>query len=200
LNAKLSTDEKKQRILNVIRKLLGEKGFSGTTISQVAAEAGISRGLLHYYYKNKEEMLAHVIRANMKMSIDMIERVFNQAKSADQLAAEFVSVLRYVIENDPDFFKVFFESWAIGRQSPVISEELQSLYGRFRKELQDGLEQAVADKIISPRLPIDGLAALITGIIDGMGLQLATEAVLAENQVVWDTTEQGIAALLKGSF
>lgn len=193
-------NEKKQRILNVIRKLLGEKGFAGTTISQVAAEAGISRGLLHYYYKNKEEMLAHVIRANMEMSIGLIKRIFDQAESADQLASEFVSVLRYVIENDPDFFKVFFESWAIGRQSPVISEELQSLYGRFRKELQDGLEQTVADKIISPGLPIDGLAALITGIIDGMGLQLATEAVLAENQVVWDTTEKGIAALLKGSF
>lgn len=200
MNAQLSLDEKKQHVLNVIRKLLGEKGFSRTTISQVAAEAGISRGLLHYYYKNKEEMLAHVIRANMEMSIDLIESIFNKGKSADQLASEIINLLRHVIENDPDFFKVFFESWAIGRQSPIIAEELQSLYSRFRKGLQKGLEQAMAQQLISPRLPIDGLVALITGIIDGMGLQFATEAALVENQEVWETTKRGIAALLKGSF
>ncbi len=200
MNAQLSLDEKKQRILAVIRKLLAERGFSGTTISQVAKEAGISRGLLHYYYKNKDEMLAHVIRANMEMSIEMIEHILNRARSADELSSEMVNMLQHVIKNDPDFFKVFFESWAIGRQSPIIAEELQALYGRFRKAMQKGLMRAKVQKIISPTLPVDGLAALITGIIDGMGLQFATEAALAENKAFWDATRLGIAGLLKGSF
>ena len=200
MSAQRSSDEKKQHILKTIRKLLADKGFAGTTISQVAQEAGISRGLLHYYYKNKEDMLAHVIRANMEMSIEMIGGIFYQAKSADQLASKIVKLLRDVIENDPDFFKVFFLSWAIGRQNRIIARELQSLYGRFRKAVEKGLKHAQAQKMITPRLPIAGLAALITGIIDGMGLQFATETALAEHADFWTATERGILVLLEGKY
>jgi len=61
------SDEKSRRILAAVRSILAQKGYAGTTINLVAAEANVSRGLLHYYFKNKEEMLATVIKENMQI-------------------------------------------------------------------------------------------------------------------------------------
>ena len=57
MTARKASDEKAKLILQAAGKVLMRQGYARTTIKEVAAEAGVSRGLLHYYFKNKEEML-----------------------------------------------------------------------------------------------------------------------------------------------
>ncbi|MCG8551984.1 MAG: TetR/AcrR family transcriptional regulator [Desulfobacterales bacterium] len=189
-------EEKAKRILTAVRKILAQKGYMGTTVNQVAQEAGVSRGLLHYYFKNKDEMLARAIKENMDLSIRMIRRVFAQYHDPQGISKGIVDLLRNVMETDPDFLGLFFEGFAVARNSPVVQAELAGLYGQFRKALEQGLGKAKADGIISPALPVNALAAIITGLIDGIGLQLLTEPDLNGNQVIWDSIETGIADLL----
>ena len=61
--ARSRSDEKTQAILKAAGACLGERGYAATTIAEIAAQAGVSRGLLHYYFKSKEELLAQVVRA-----------------------------------------------------------------------------------------------------------------------------------------
>lgn len=44
------------RLLNVAKRLFLEKGFSGTSISQIAEEAKISKALIYHYFENKEDL------------------------------------------------------------------------------------------------------------------------------------------------
>lgn len=189
-------EEKAKRILAAVRKILAQKGYMGTTVNQVAQEAGVSRGLLHYYFKNKDEMLARAIKENMDLSIFMITRVFEQHETPQGYARGIVDLLRNVMETDPDFLGLFFEGFAVARNSPVVQAELAGLYGQFRKALEQGLQKANDAGTISPALPIDALAAIITGLVDGMGLQLMTEPDLNGNRVIWDSIEIGITDLL----
>ncbi len=198
MSPKTATDPKAQKILTAVRTLLAKKGYMRTTISLVAEEAGVSRGLLHYYFKNKDEMLATVIKENMEISILMIQSVFTRHKTARGYASGITKILQDVMEKDPDFFHLFFEGLAVARHSSIVHQELVNLYGRFRVALEGCLENAVAQKAISPELPITALAAIITGIIDGMGLQLLTEPDLCSNQLVWEGIEMAIVDLLTG--
>jgi AcrR family transcriptional regulator len=50
--------EKAQRIVEAMRTSVGLRGTTGSTFDHVAREAGVSRGLLHYYFGTKERMLA----------------------------------------------------------------------------------------------------------------------------------------------
>ncbi len=193
------SNEKTERILKAVRSILAQNGYGGTTIALVAKEAKVSRGLLHYYFKNKEEMLARVLRANMDLSVALIGKVFDQTQTAKTLSKHLTETLRHVIRQDPDFFNLFFEGVAVARQSPVVLEELESLYGRFRKALEKGLNGMATKGKINPSLPMEGLATLITGMLDGMGLQLVTEPELADDPVVWETLEQGLYRLLEES-
>ncbi len=46
----------KVNILLAAERVFGEKGFKGTTIREVAKQAGTTNSLIFYYFKNKAEM------------------------------------------------------------------------------------------------------------------------------------------------
>ena len=189
-------DPKDGIILSAVRTILARHGYMGTTISLVSKEAGVSRGLLHYYFKNKDEMLARVIKENMEISIAMIASVFDHHKTPEGYAKGIVDLLRGIMGKDPDFLSLFFEGFAVARHSEIVNRELAALYVDFREALETCLQRAIDQKSITPALPVEALAAIITGIIDGMGLQLLTEPELCRNTIIWEGIETAIIDLL----
>ncbi len=193
-----ASEEKAKKILAVVKTLLAQKGFAGTTISLVAERAEVSRGLLHYYFKNKEDMLARVIQENMETSAELVKAIFAMCDSVESLAREFSAALKSILEHDPDLFNLLFEGWSVAHQSEMVNERLQTCYGMFRQAIEQGLQGAVNRGIISTDLSISGLATVLTGLVDGLGLQMITEPELIKNEDIWTTTEKSIQLLLKG--
>jgi AcrR family transcriptional regulator len=189
-------DIKARRILYAVRGVLAQNGYAGTTIKLVAARAGVSRGLLHYYFASKEDMLIRVIRDNMAASVAMITDIFQRAASVEDIADGLTAALRGVLTTDPDFFNLFLEAWSVARVNPQVDARLREHYDDFRSTVGDGLASAVRRGIITPRVPLPGLAAVITGIIDGYGLQVVTEPALAQDNVIWEAAAQTIRGLL----
>jgi AcrR family transcriptional regulator len=191
-------DDKVQQILVAARQVLAREGYSATTIRQVAAEAGVSRGLLHYYFANKEELLARVVRSNVETSQELVAAMFASCTTAGDLAAGLCGALRTMLRRSPEFFNLFFESWALARQSPIVAEELQQLYRHFREAMATGLAELAARAVIAPAVPIDGLAAVVTAVVDGLGLQLITEPELIDDPAIWQATERILLQMMGG--
>jgi AcrR family transcriptional regulator len=103
-------EDRRQRILTVAQRLLARNGARGTTLGQIAEEAGVSpAGLLHHF-TSKEQLLHAVLdardaddEANADLSgdiIEQLERVTERFRRAPDLIGTF-SVLR--MENlDPE--------------------------------------------------------------------------------------------------
>ena len=190
------SDHKTLQIIAAARTVLARQGFAGTTISLVAGEAGVSRGLLHYYFKNKEELLARVIQENMATSISKIKEILVASDSTQDFAHKLVEALRTTFKTDPDFFNLFFEAYAVARYSSAMEVELQALYGQFRQAIKAGLEDATERSALSPTLPLNSLAVVLTSLIDGLGLQLITDTALFDDEELWSTTVRTIELLL----
>ncbi len=190
------TDAKTRQILKAARTILARRGYAGTTVSLVAAEAGVSRGLLHYYFKNKEDMLARVIDENMAASVILVEDLLARSRNATEIADRLVEALQQLFKIDPDFFSLFFEAEAAARQSPALEAQLQTLYGNFRRAVQKGLQAAIDRGDIAPPIPATGLSAILTSIIDGLGLQLITETDLVDDRQIWDAAHKSVCLLL----
>ena len=60
-----------QRILEAAKTVFHRKGFEGTRMQEIADEAGINKALLHYYYRNKENLFNAVFK-------DAFEGLFNR--------------------------------------------------------------------------------------------------------------------------
>jgi AcrR family transcriptional regulator len=198
MSSESGSDRRSREILRAACTCLSERGYAATTISEIAAEAGVSRGLLHYYFKNKEELLAEAVRVNGEASLRLIKEIFAQSQSVSDLASGLTRILRSMITGDPTFPNLGLECWAVSRESQVIADELRRLYDQARGEFQRGLGDAVQRGVIDPGIPLGGLAALLVGVTDGLALQFLLKPELASEERTWKAVEMAASALLRG--
>jgi AcrR family transcriptional regulator len=83
----ISTEE---NILNVAREVFMRNGFNGTTMQQIADEAGINKSLLHYYYRSKEKLFGQIFAEVFSQFIPELGKIFMTDKSLEEKIRAFV--------------------------------------------------------------------------------------------------------------
>src|SRR2546430_16941459 len=73
--------DKAKRIVQAMRTSVGRRGAAASTFDHVAQEAGVSRGLLHYYFGSKERLLVEVVRHDSDIRIRILEERLSEAGS-----------------------------------------------------------------------------------------------------------------------
>ncbi|MEJ2184446.1 MAG: TetR/AcrR family transcriptional regulator [Gemmatimonadota bacterium] len=195
--AKKRTD-KAERILEAAARVLAREGYGGATVAVVAAEAGVSRGLLHYYFENKEDMVARVLRRNVGRTTALLRSIAASAATPAVFASALTGALRRVAEDEPALFTVLAEALSASRRSVLIGRELTELHGHFTAAFEEAF-RAWADQGHMPRRPsFRGLAVVLTALVDGLGLDLVAVKGLAREDDVWRTFEQALVHILTG--
>src|SRR5262245_18954559 len=90
---KLDSD-KAQRIIAAMRSSVGRRGAAGSTFDHVAAEAGVSRGLQHYYFGSKEKLLAEGVRQDCEIRLERLDNGLRGAHSIDAILDVLVIEVR----------------------------------------------------------------------------------------------------------
>ena len=167
--------EKAQRIIAAMRASVGTRGAAGSTFDHVARDAGVSRGLLHYYFGSKERLLVEVVRHDCEIRINAMEEELAQADSVDAIVDALVRQLRDFVQDEAGGQAVIYEMLSASRHSEEIRAELAELYRRWREHLARSLEQKEGEGVV--RLEGDGqsVAAVLFALGDGLGMQLISD-------------------------
>lgn len=73
-----------REILEAARKIFIKKGKSGTTMQEIADEAGVNKALIHYYYRNKETLFQKIYEEALRDLGDSVYHVSIQAKDSKE--------------------------------------------------------------------------------------------------------------------
>lgn len=165
--------ERAQRILTAMRTSVGTRGAAGSTFDHVAREAGVSRGLLHYYFGSKEQLLVEVVRRDCDTRIAVLEQRFADADSAEAIVEVLLSQLRALLQDESQ--SVVYEVLSASRRSDYIRDELAEVYNRWREHLADVLREKERAGVIKPRADAAAVAAVVLALGDGFGLQLVSD-------------------------
>src|SRR4029078_13147310 len=99
-----------------MRTSAAPRGVAGSTFDHVAKQAGVSRGLLHYYFGTKERLLAEVGRHDSDLRISELEEQLGGARSADDFVALLRTSLERMLADDPEFVTLVFELFTLSRR------------------------------------------------------------------------------------
>jgi AcrR family transcriptional regulator len=167
--------EKVERIVEAMRWCVAERGISGATFEHVSRQAGVSRGLLHYYFGTKERLLIETLRSDAETRIAMLDAPLARAKTVDQVIEVLVAGAESVLETDPGFYVILYELFAAGRQNAEIREELAELYESNRRHLAEILRRKEAEGVLKLRLDADAVVTYMFAAADGGALQRLTD-------------------------
>src|SRR5437764_7941902 len=91
--------DKAQRIVDAMRASVGSRGAAGATFDHVAREAGVSRGLLHYYFGTKERLLVEVVRRDTEIRMAALDEALADAHTADDFIDALVRSLEDLVQH-----------------------------------------------------------------------------------------------------
>ena len=167
--------DKAKRIVEAMRASVGARGAAGSTFDIVAREAGVSRGLLHYYFGSKERLLVEVVRRDCDERIAALEQWLAGAGSVDEIVEALVLSLESFVQGEPGAQAVLYEMVSASRHSEEIRVELAELYRRWRDLLAGALRDKERAGIVKLRGDADAVASVLFALGDGIGLQLGAD-------------------------
>ena len=146
-----------ERALVAAQRLFAERGLHGTTVRDIASEAGVSHALVHRYLGSKEDILVAVIKRN---ATPVLER----ARSAATAREAALSMFRELRTASPDYLKLLarvimedvpFE--AAGHDFPALRQLVEIT------ERQAASDPDKARELPEPRVLVAAVVALAIG-------------------------------------
>ena len=167
--------DKAQRIVDAMRASVALRGVAGSTFDHVAREAGVSRGLLHYYFGSKERLLAEVVKRDTDLRMAMLDEQLAAASSADDFIAMLRRSLEAMLRDDTEFLTLSFEVFTLSRRNPEIASEYGELIRRTRRNVAAVLAAKHAEGVLELRADPEAIAEIIFGLGDGLALRILAE-------------------------
>ena len=158
-----------------MRASVGARGAAGSTFDVVAREAGVSRGLLHYYFGSKERLMVEVVRRDCDTFVAELEASLEKAATVDEIIASLVQTLDAFVKGEPGTQAVIYEMLSASHHSEEIRAEMAELYRTWRHHLASALRHKEQEGVIKLAGDPESVASLIFAIGDGLGLQLISD-------------------------
>lgn len=106
LSKKERAEESKRELLAAAYRLFLENGYSKTGMRQIAAEAGVSHGLITYYFKNKREVAIELMKQKMDQFSAAVHRYVDWEQDPILYSA-VLERLTYTVFSTPIFFEFY---------------------------------------------------------------------------------------------
>jgi AcrR family transcriptional regulator len=173
--ARSLSGEKAQRIVEAMRSSVARRGTAGSTFDHVSREAGVSRGLLHYYFGTKEQLLVEAVRRDCELRMEILERQLSTAQTADDFIDLMALNLQRTVRDDPDFVTLVFELFTLSRRNAEIAGAYAELMRRTREHVAEMLAAAQREGVLHLHAGPEAVAEILFSLGDGFALRMLAE-------------------------
>ncbi|MGZ5353985.1 MAG: TetR/AcrR family transcriptional regulator, partial [Actinomycetota bacterium] len=173
-NAK-PTKDRHQEILGAAARVITERGLAETRISDIAEEAGVSPGLILYYFDSKDRLLAEALTfANDQFYLRTSREIRRMPSAVDQLRRLVdLSVPGYLPEYGRlDEWALWIEVWVRALRDPEMAKDREVLDERWRAQLADIVRAGKDSGEFRTATDVDDLALRLASLIDGLAIQV----------------------------
>jgi AcrR family transcriptional regulator len=165
--------DRKEQILKAALRIAARDGLKGLTIRSVAAEAGLSSGLVLFHFSSKDALLSAALEVLLETTavLKVGHNIARIPPSLDRLLA----LLRQEMERlarDPWRIRLFFEYWVLGTRHPVIRRRIRAQLAAYRRAflpLAAGVLAAEPERFAG--VTAQGLATVSVGLVKGCAFQ-----------------------------
>jgi AcrR family transcriptional regulator len=163
-------EKRKKQITAATYKVVSRKGYYNFTIRDIAKEAGLSTGLVHYYFKDKEELLITLLKfMNNNLRDRLIKELSVKADPREKLNI-FIDQAFGLLQREKDYFHVLIDFWTQINHNERIKKANTKLYESYRVEIARILDEGISGGIF-PDMDTHYVSAIIISVVQGLIIQ-----------------------------
>jgi AcrR family transcriptional regulator len=182
--------DKAARIVEAMRASVAARGIAGSTFDHVAREAGVSRGLLHYYFGTKERLLIEVVRRESEVRLERIEEAIEASDDAEDVLEALVRAFEDYLGEGASAPVMLYEMLTLAQRNDEIATELANLGRLTRSHMSDALARKRETGVLALRVDPELAALFLFALADGVMFRRLSEPELDIRPLI----EQAVAA------
>mgnify|MGYP000019298914 CR=1 FL=1 len=166
-DARASYANRRQEITDAAIRVFNRMGYKGASVSAVAAELGIDRATLYYYYSSKEQMFDEIVRSVLETNDELARRIAESAISPTRKMRELVTaMMQSYAENYPLLYIYIREDLTqVSGKRTSWSDQMRALNRSIENSVVVIIEQGFADgsfrKVGSARTVAYGILGML---------------------------------------
>lgn len=169
------------RLLSAATRLFAEKGFDRTSVQEIVAAAGVTKGAMYHYFGAKDDLLSEIYGRVLRLQTEQLEKVAaTEAPVAERVHRAAVDVVVSTIENLDDT-KIFLQS--VHQLSPDRSKAVRAERRRYHERFRSLIEEGRRAGVFRADQPADIVVDFFFGAVHHLGAWYRASGKLSARQV-----------------
>ncbi len=128
--------ERRTQIIESATRVFSRQGFANTRMDDVANEAGLSKGLLYWYFKSKEEIIIAIADLLFGVEFRKMHNLSVEGKTARACLEEFLEIFVDDLRGMLTVAPVIYEFYALAFRNATVRRVMQEFLQRFVSALE----------------------------------------------------------------
>ena len=161
-----------KRILWVAERLFLEKGFNGTSTTEIAKTVGCNQTLIHYYFRTKEKLFWDVFSPKVEQVVEYLDAPLDESVDFMERIGNVVDFYFGMLELDARLAPFIVNElimnpgrWAKFRDRYLRSESRSSAFDRFENMVEDEIRSGRIRRIKAIDLLLNIMSLTISAFI-----------------------------------
>jgi TetR/AcrR family transcriptional regulator, transcriptional repressor of aconitase len=157
-------ESRREQILDGARRAFARHGYEGATVVRLEEEIGLSRGAIFNYYPNKWELFYALAQEDQHRAGEL------------RLEHGLAAVLRWVVEQSPEWIGVYLEIHRVLRTNPELRSRWEQRNPELDRRLRARVEQQQRRGELRADVGVDDIEGFLGLIVDGLVLNASAGA------------------------
>ncbi|KAM9863762.1 HTH-type transcriptional regulator BetI [Leucobacter sp. BZR 635] len=163
-------DERRPQIMAATRRVMVQRGVAMLRVADVAREAGVSPGIVHYYFESKDDLIRETFEDNFSSSFERRSVLWKEDLAADKKLGKLLQSYVPVDEATRESWHVWLELWVGALQDEKLRQLNETAYGEWRRLILDVIDQGVDEGVFVAE-GLDAKVNQLLAMIDGLAVQ-----------------------------
>ncbi len=161
---------RRNQLTHAAYKVVSRKGYYNFTVRDIAKEAGLSTGLVHYYFKNKDDLLVSVLRVMNENLRSYLAKALEQIEDPKEKIIIFMDEAFHLVEREKEYFHVLIDFWTQINHNERIRKANIKLYQSYRAECAKIIQEGIGKNVFN-NVDVQYTATMIVAFIQGLIIQ-----------------------------
>lgn len=170
------TKDRRQEILDAAARVITDRGLAETRISDIAEQAGVSPGLILYYFDSKDRLLSEALTfANDQFYLRASREIRRMPSAKDQLHRLIDLSVPGLLQDHGrlDEWALWIEVWVRALRDRDMAKDREALDERWRSQIAEIVRAGQGSGEFDFAAEVDEVALRLACLIDGLAIQVA---------------------------
>jgi len=164
------SEMRRAQLIRAAYKVVSRKGYYNFTIKDIAKESGLSSGLVHYYFKDKQDLLLNLLKdINLNIKSYLNKELIRSQSPLNKLIA-YMDQAFNLAEQEKEYFYVLIDFWTQTKHNPRMRQANNRLLQSYRDECAAIVREGISTGIFR-EVDVAFTATTIVSVIQGTIVQ-----------------------------